>query len=113
MGYFGALALLPLGTWAAGATAPMFCVDAWVLTALWYRSFRRFEASPSNATARAFFLWSIPYLGAMFGAIVLHSAMSENDWRASLRERLRETCVHATVSDSMAVRGACPVEPIE
>lgn len=91
----------------------MFVVDAWLFTALFYRSFRRFEAAPSNATARSFFLWSLPYLGSMFCAIVLHSALTENDWRESTRQKLREVCMHATVRDSMAVKGACPVEPLE
>merc|ERR1719316_828130 len=48
--YFAALAALPVGTYLAGATAPMFMVDMWVLTALFYRSFYNFEQKPTNAT---------------------------------------------------------------
>jgi protoheme IX farnesyltransferase len=105
--YFGLLAVLPVATCAAGATAPMFMVDMWVLTALFYRPFQTFEKKPSNATARKFFLASIWYLGAGFLALALHSSLGDDDWRVKLRRSLRGFCVHAALVDDIAVNDSC------
>jgi heme O synthase-like polyprenyltransferase len=102
--WFGLLAALPVATCAAGATAPMFMVDMWVLTGLFYRPFQTFEKKPSNATARKFFLASIWYLGAGFLALILHSSLGEDDWRVKLRRYLHESfCVHMALVDDIAV----------
>merc|ERR1719313_1490373 len=101
--YFGMLAVLPLATCAAGATSPMFVVDMWVLTGLFYKPFRTFEQKPSNATARKFFLASIWYLGAGFLALALHSSLVEDDWRVQMRKYLRGFCAHAALIDDVAV----------
>jgi hypothetical protein len=105
--YFGLLAALPLATGLAGATAPMFVVDMWVLTALFYRPFRTFEKKPSNATARKFFLASIWYLGAGFVALMIHSSLEEDDWRIKARRCLRGLCMHAALLDDIAVTDSC------
>jgi protoheme IX farnesyltransferase len=99
--YFGMLAVLPLATCAAGATSPMFVVDMWVLTGLFYKPFRTFEQKPSNATARKFFLASIWYLGAGFLALMIHSSPTEDDWRVKTRRFLRGICVHAALLDDI------------
>jgi len=97
------LAVLPLATCAAGATAPMFIVDMWVLTALFYRPFRTFEQKPSNATARKFFLASIWYLAGGFLAVMLHSSLEEDDWRIKMRRYLHGFCMHAAMLHDIAV----------
>merc|ERR1712098_874720 len=50
--WLGALAVLPLVTWATGATTSMFVVDAWFCLGLWSWSFREFAGHPTNKTAR-------------------------------------------------------------
>jgi protoheme IX farnesyltransferase len=106
--YFAALMALPVGTWLAGATAPMFMVDIWVLTALFYRSFYKFEQKPTNASARKLFLSSLWYLFGGFGALILHSSVEERwDWRERMRSWLREFCVHASVMDDLAMQNSC------
>jgi protoheme IX farnesyltransferase len=116
--YFGALAVLPLATWAAGATAPMFIVDMWMLTGLFYVPFRNFERKPTNATARKFFLASIWYLGGGFLALILHSSLHPDDWRHRTRSLLRAFCLHEMHEtlydyDDMAVHDSCVFAPLD
>jgi len=111
--YFAALAALPCATCAAGATSSMFLVEASLLTALWFRSFRRFEAKPTNATARSFFIWGLWYLLAMFASITLHSTLA-TDWRDRTRAKFRQWCLHVLASDAdLLVKDRCPFEQLE
>merc|ERR1712032_481260 len=57
----------PWGLSAGGLASWMFPIGAVVPTAVWWYTFRAFEAKPTHATCRRFFLGSLSYLLAMLG----------------------------------------------
>eukprot|EP00928_Gymnodinium_smaydae_P046599 TRINITY_DN31049_c0_g1_i1.p1 TRINITY_DN31049_c0_g1~~TRINITY_DN31049_c0_g1_i1.p1 ORF type:complete len:465 (+),score=67.31 TRINITY_DN31049_c0_g1_i1:119-1513(+) len=71
--YLVALCALPWAAAGSGIASWMLPVGAALPSALWWHSLRSFEAKPSLATCRRFFLGSLSYLLAMLGLFTCYA----------------------------------------
>ena len=114
--YLAALTALPFVLSGLGVTSYMFAISGSIPNVLWiWLGWRPFSVAPSKATARSFFLHSLWYLIAMYGAFTLHAdekgVCKENDWRSAVRGQLVEACPHNwACRDWLVSASLCPVD---
>lgn len=120
--YLAALSVLPWGLSAAGLASWMLPIGAVLPSAVWWHTFRAFEAKPTQATCRRFFLGSLSYLLAMLGLFTAFArpqkALADGEegpenqagprWRSRLYAIGAEACPHEQGDVRMEMIGTGP-----
>merc|ERR1719272_623590 len=71
--YLVAMCAMPWAASALGLASWMLPIGAAVPSALWWRSLRKFEQNPNQATCRSFFLGSLSYLLATLALFTVYA----------------------------------------
>ena len=97
--YMAGLVAVPFAASAIGATSWMFAFTGFVPNFMWIKlGLVPFYRTPDKETARNFFLHSLWYLVAMYGAFVLHAQNDNGGFIARIKKRLTEYCPHVLVA---------------